>query len=69
MELKRYLEVDSKTALEKIKSEHGEEALIISSYKVGNKTEVSVGVSKNEDINGTQNKEKGRKSNETTMNQ
>ena len=33
MELKRYLEVDSKTALEKIKSEHGEEALIISSDK------------------------------------
>ena len=60
MELKRYLEVDSKTALEKIKSEHGEEALIISSDKVGNKTEVIVGVSKNEDINGTQNKEKGR---------
>ena len=58
MELKRYLEVDSKTALEKIKSEHGEEALIISSDKVGNKTEVIVGVSKNEDINGTQNKEK-----------
>ena len=26
MELKRYLEVDSKTALEKIKSEYGEEA-------------------------------------------
>ena len=44
MELKRYLEVDSKTALEKIKSEHGEEALIISSDKVGNKTEVIVGV-------------------------
>ena len=60
MELKRYLEVDSKTALEKIKSEYGEEALIISSDKVGNKTEVIVGVSKNEDINGTQNKEKGR---------
>ena len=37
MELKRYLEIDSKTALEKIKSEHGEEALIISSDKVGNK--------------------------------
>ena len=48
MELKRYLEVDSKTALEKIKSEHGEEALIISSDKVGNKTEVIVGVSKKE---------------------
>ncbi len=60
MELKRYLEADSKTALEKIKSEHGEEALIISSDKVGNKTEVIVGVSKNEDTNEAQNKEKGR---------
>ena len=44
MELKRYLEADSKTALDKIKSEHGDEALIISSDKVGNKTEVIVGV-------------------------
>ena len=60
MELKRYLEVDSKTALEKIKSEYGEEALIISSDKVGNKTEVIVGVSKNEDTDEAQNKEQGR---------
>ena len=60
MELKRYLEVDSKTALEKIKSEHGEEALIISSDKVGNKTEVIVGVSKKEDAYETPSKEKGR---------
>ena len=60
MELKRYLEVDSKTALEKIKSEHGEEALIISSDKVGNKTEVIVGVSKKEDAFETPIKEKGR---------
>ena len=60
MELKRYLEVDSKTALEKIKSEHGEEALIISSDKVGNKTEVIVGVSKKEDACETPSKEKGR---------
>ena len=60
MELKRYLEIDSKTALEKIKSEHGEEALIISSDKVGNKTEVIVGVSKKEDAYETPIKEKGR---------
>ena len=60
MELKRYLEVDSKTALEKIKSEHGEEALIISSDKVGNKTEVIVGVSKKEDAYEAPSKEKGR---------
>ena len=44
MELKRYLEADSKTALDKIKSEHGDEALIISSDKIGNKTEVIIGV-------------------------
>ena len=60
MELKRYLEIDSKTALEKIKSEHGEEALIISSDKVGNKTEVIVGVSKNEDSYEAPGKETGR---------
>ena len=60
MELKRYLEIDSKTALEKIKSEHGEEALIISSDKVGNKTEVIVGVSKKEDAYEAPSKEKGR---------
>ena len=60
MELKRYLEVDSKTALEKIKSEHGEEALIISSDKVGNKTEVIVGVSKKEDSCEAPSKETGR---------
>ncbi len=60
MELKRYLEVDSKTALEKIKSEHGEEALIISSDKVGNKTEVIVGVSTKEVANETPSNEKGR---------
>ncbi len=60
MELKRYLEIDSKTALEKIKSEHGEEALIISSDKVGNKTEVIVGVSKKEDAYETPSKEKGK---------
>ena len=57
-ELKRYLEVDSKTALEKIKSEYGEEALIISSDKVRNKTEVIVGVSKNEHTDEAQNKER-----------
>ena len=59
MELKRYLEIDSKTALEKIKSEHGEEALIISSDKVGNKTEVIIGVSKKEDAAEARIKEKG----------
>ena len=44
MELKRYLEKDSKTALEKIRSLHGDEALIVSTEKVGNKTEIIVGV-------------------------
>ena len=44
MELKRYLEKDSKTALEKIRSLHGDEALIVSTEEVGNKTEIIVGV-------------------------
>ena len=44
MELKRYLEKDSKTALEKIRSLHGDDALIVSTEKVGNKTEIIVGV-------------------------
>ena len=44
MELKRYIEKDSKTALEKIRNLHGDDALIVSTEKVGNKTEVIVGV-------------------------
>ncbi len=44
MELKRYVEADSKLALEKIRSIHGDNALIISTEKVGNKTEVIIGI-------------------------
>ncbi len=44
MELKRYIEKDSKTALEKIRHLHGDNALIVSTEKVGNKIEVIVGV-------------------------
>lgn len=46
MELMRYLEKDSKTALEKIRKLHGDDALIVSTEKVGTKTEVIVGVEK-----------------------
>ncbi|MDB3989091.1 hypothetical protein N9435_05150 [Pseudomonadales bacterium] len=49
MELKRYLEADSKQALEKIRSIHGDDALIISTEKVGNKTEVIIGVEEQKD--------------------
>jgi len=49
MELKRYLESDSKLALEKIRSIHGDDALIISTEKVGNKTEVIIGVEESKD--------------------
>lgn len=44
MELKRYIEANSKVAMAKIMQEHGDNALIISSEKVGNKTEVIVGI-------------------------
>ena len=49
MELKRYIEKDSKTALEKIRHLHGDNALIVSTEKVGNKTEVIVGVEETKD--------------------
>ena len=49
MELKRYLENDSKLALEKIRSIHGDDALIISTERVGNKTEVIVGIEEKKD--------------------
>ena len=49
MELKRYLETDSKLALEKIRSIHGDDALIISTEKVGNKTEVIIGIEEKKD--------------------
>ena len=49
MELKRYLETDSKLALEKIRSIHGDDALIISTERVGNKTEVIVGIEEKKD--------------------
>ena len=54
MELKRYLEADSKLALEKIRSIHGDDALIISTEKVCNKTEVIIGVEEQKDDEVTQ---------------
>ena len=49
MELKRYLETNSKLALEKIRNNHGDDALIISTEKVGNKTEVIIGIEEKKD--------------------
>ena len=40
MELKRFVGDDSKAAMDQVRAEYGEEALIISTNKIGNKTEM-----------------------------
>lgn len=40
MELKRFVAADSKSAMEQVRANYGEDALIISTTKVGNKTEM-----------------------------
>ena len=40
MELKRFLADNSRDALQQVKKQHGENALIISTNKIGKKTEV-----------------------------
>ena len=40
MELKRFVGDDSKAAMDQVRAEYGEDALIISTNKIGNKTEM-----------------------------
>ena len=40
MELKRFVGEDSKAAMDQVRAEFGEDALIISTNKIGNKTEM-----------------------------
>ena len=40
MELKRLIAEDSKSALQNVRSTYGEDALIVSTNKIGTKTEV-----------------------------
>ena len=40
MELKRFVGEDSKATMDQVRAEFGEDALIISTNKIGNKTEM-----------------------------
>jgi hypothetical protein len=46
MELKRFVGDDSKAAMDQVRAEYGEDALIISTNKIGNKTEMICAVEK-----------------------
>ena len=57
MELKRFIADNSRDALQQVKQHHGENALIISTNKIGKKTEVICAIEESEDLSISAEKE------------
>lgn len=53
MELKRFIGIDSKATMDQVRAEYGDDALIISTNKVGNKTEMICAVEEQKRNNST----------------
>ena len=59
MELKRFIAENSREALQQVKQHHGDDALIISTTKVGKKTEVICAIEESVNNEKTEAKESG----------
>ena len=59
MELKRFIAENSREALQQVKQQHGDDALIISTTKVGKKTEVICAIEESVNNEKTEAKETG----------
>ena len=53
MELKRFVGADSKATMDQVRAHYGDDALIISTNKVGNKTEMICAVEEPQAQTGT----------------